>query len=204
MTPEQFLPLNEIKKKCGLPVGATDLDVQLGIYRDAAISKIESRTRRHIVDVENLAVRSASRGDGMSFIVFHVHDAKAISSAKAITYRTDQTDPGFARDGTLAIPASLWDVRADSVCVYNGDSSGVQNWPRRDMKIPYEATFDVGIPEGNAPAEFQAAALMLVRELQEGSAMDSLPSGILDLILRDHVKPRLTAADAERADAGVD
>ena len=212
MTPDRFISLAELKKKCGLPPGATDLDVQMGIYRDTAIAKIESRTRRHIVD-KSVTIQSPSGGDGLDCIVFHVHDAKLPDPDPEgdrfliVKYRTDQATPGFQRDGELKIPIELCDFRKDRVLVFNGDSSGAKSWPARDTMIPYQADFNVGIPgddsSNESPPEFISACLMIVAELQAGSLMDSLPKGILDLILRDHVKPNLTAADEEMAEAGV-
>lgn len=205
MTPEQFLSLDVIKAKCG--ISGTDLDAQLGIYRDAAIGAIESRTRRNIVDRTEhgaLRVKSPDRPQGLSFITFHVYDAKPITEAKNVLYRTAQDSPGFTLDGRLAIPANYWEVRADRVCVYNADSGGVQAWPDRDTSHHFAADLDVGIADGKAPAEFTAAALMLVREMHEGSPLDALPHSILDLVLADHVKPALTATDELLMQAGVE
>ena len=210
MTPEQFLSLAEIKVRCG--ISGADLDSQLTINRDAAIGVVESRTRRNIVDREAVKVRSPDRGDGRGFITFYVHDAKPITEATAVAYRTRQDDPGFARDGSLSIPASFWDVRADRVCVYNGrapsvdgtDPGGVSPWPERDMAVFFETAVNVGIPDGKAPQELKAAALMIVRELQEGSLLDNLPPNIVDLVLRDHVKPAFSATDELLTDAGVE
>ena len=210
MTPEQFLSLDEIKRKCG--ISGTDLDAQLGIYRDAAISTIQTRTRRNILDRNGVKVRSPDRGDGRGFVTFYVRDAKAISETTDITYRTAQEDPGFERDGTLSIPAKHWEILSDRVRVYNGRAAsadgtlpaGVDSWPARDMSVFLETTLDVGIPNGQAPAEFQAAALMLVREMQEGSPMDALPHSILDVVLKDHVRPAFTATDELLTEAGVE
>ena len=208
MTPEQFQSLDHIKTRCG--ISGTDLDAQLALFRDAAIGSIQGRTRRNILDRE-MAVRSPDRGDAKNYITFYIHDAKPITEATAITYRTMQEDPGFQRDGTLTVPASFWEVLPDRVRVYNGHEAsadgttpaGVDGWPERDMSVFYETTLSVGIATGNAPAEFQAAALMLIRELQEGSAIDELPPNIVDLVLKDHVKPPFTATDEMLADAGV-
>ena len=202
MTPEQFLPLAEIKTKCGI-TGA-DLDAQLITYRLAAIGVVETRTRRNIRDREGERIRALEPKGPRGFITFFVYDAKPIEAAKIVRYRTLQDDPGFDRDGQLAIPDKFWEVRPDSVRAYNADSSGLQSWPeRRDRSIPFEANLDVGIPDGEAPAEFKAAALMLVREMQEGSPLDALPHSILDLVLADHVKPALTAADETLYEAGI-
>ena len=200
MTPEQFLSIAEIKTKCG--ISGDSLDGQLADFRDAAIAVIESRTDRHIVDAAALAVRSPDApGSGKPPIEFSVFDAKPITAATAVTYRTRQDDPGFVRDGTLTIPAEFWHVEAARVRVYNGRAAaagvaaGVDPWPERDAAVLFEATLAVGIPDGKAPPEFKAAALMLVRELQEGSAMDALePHNIVDVVLRDHVTGALSAA----------
>ena len=203
MTPEQFLSLEQIKRRCG--ISGTDLDAQLGIFREAAINTIQTRTRRNILDRTGVKVRSPDPGYGKEFITFYIYDSKPITETVNILYRTAQEDPGFNRDGTLAVPSKAWDVRGDRVCAYNatGESGAVVNWPERDKRVFYEAEFDVGIPEGQAPAEFTAAALMLIRELQEGSAMDELPHNIVDLVLRDHVVPGFTATDDILTDAGV-
>ena len=209
MTPEQFLSLDQIKTRCG--ISGTDLDAQLTLFREAAIGAIQSRTRRHITDRDDVAVRSPDQGTGKNYITFYIYDAKPITEATAITYRTMQSDPGFNRDGTLTVPAEHWEVLADRVRVYNGHAAsadgttpaGVDGWPERDMSVFYETTLSVGIADGGAPAEFQAAALMLIRELQEGSAIDELPPNIVDLVLKDHVKPPFTATDEMLADAGV-
>lgn len=209
MTPEQFLSLDHIKTRCG--ISGADLDGQLTLFRDAAIGTIEGRTRRNITDRADLKVRSPDRGDGKDYITFYIFDAKPITEATAITYRTRQDDPGFNRDGTLTIPAEHWEVLPDRVRVYNGHAAsadgttpaGVDGWPERDMTVFYETALSVGIDNGKAPVEFQAAALMLVRELQEGSALDALPQSIVDLVLKDHVRPAFTATDEILADAGV-
>ena len=91
----------------------------------------------------------------------------------------------------------------DRVCVYNGTADGVDSWPARDTSVFYEATLDVGIASGKAPPEFASAALMIVRELQEGNMLDKLDPNIVDLILKDHVLPPLTSTDELLADAGV-
>ena len=206
MTPEQFLSLDQIKLKCGID-GAT-LDAQLSTFRDAAIGAIEGRTRRHITD-KDVKVRSPDGGDGRAYISFYIHDAADISADQTITYRTRQDVPGFDRDGSLTIPAVHWNVRRDRVQAFNGrtDANGVKTveaWPERDRSVFYETTLSVGIPEGEAPAEFEAAALMLVRELQEGSALDQLPHNIVDLVLKEHVQPQFTATDEMLFEAGVD
>lgn len=206
MTPEQFLSLDQIKLKCG--ISGDSLDGQLSIFRDAAIGTIEGRTRRNIVD-RDVEAQSPDGGDGRNPITFYIYDAKPISDPLEVGYRTRQDIPGWVRDGTLTIPAKFWRVESDRVRVYNGrvDSGtgedAVENWPERDRAIFYQATFPVGIPDGKAPAEFEAAALMLVRELQEGSAIDALPANIVDLVLKDHVKPPFTATDEVLADAGI-
>lgn len=206
MTPEQFLSLDQIKLKCG--ISGDSLDGQLSIYRDAAIGTIEGRTRRNILD-RDVPVKSPNGGNGRGYITFYEYDIAAIADPVEITYRTRQETPGFIRDGTLTIPAKFWSVEADRVHVYNGrvdSGSGedaVDDWPDRDRSVFYQATLAVGIPAGKAPAEFGAAALMLVRELQEGSAIDALPANIVDLVLRDHVRPAFTAVDEVLADAGV-
>ena len=209
MTPEAFLSLDTIKTRCGIAGDA--LDAQLTAFRDAAIGTIENRTRRNIADQADVKVRSPDRGDGMSYITFYIHDAKPITEATPVTYRTNQDNPGFVRDGTLTIPAEHWEVLPDRVRVYNGrapsvdgtDPGGVDPWPDRDMSVFLEATLSVGIPAGKAPAEFTSAAMMLVRELQEGSLIDGLPHNIVDLVLKDHAKPAFTATDETLADAGV-
>ena len=206
MTPEQFLSLDQIKVRCG--IDGTSLDAQLTTFRAAAIGAIESRTRRNITD-RDVKVRSPDGGDGKQYITFYIHDALAIEGDQTVTYRTRQDMPGFNRDGSLSIPAVHWNVEADRVQVFNGaaDSNGeavVNDWPERDRKIFYETTLSVGIPEGKSPAEFEAAALMLIRELQEGSAIDQLPHSIVDLVLKDHVAPPFTATDEMLASAGID
>lgn len=209
MTPEAFQSLAEIKTRCG--ISGSDLDAQLTTFRDAAIGAIEGRTRRHIVDADGVRVRSPDRGTGRDYITFYIHDAKPITEAMEITYRTVQTDPGFARDGTLTVPPEFTETLHDRVRVYNGVAASadgttpahVADWPERDMSVFFETALDVGIAPGKAPAEFQAAALMLVRELQEGSALDGLPHNIVDLVLKDHVRPPFTATDEMLYDAGV-
>ena len=209
MTPEQFQSLDQIKLRCG--ISGSDLDDQLATFRDAAIGAIQGRTRRNISDRAEVPVKSPDRGEGKNYITFYIHDAKPITEAKAVTYRTKQDDPGFVRDGSLTIPAEYWQVMSDRVRVYNGHAAsadgttpaGVDVWPERDMSVHYQTALDVGIADGEAPAEFQAASLMLIRELQEGSAIDQLPPNIVDLVLRDHVRPALTAVDEMLADAGV-
>lgn len=204
MTPEQFLSLAEIKTRCG--ISGDDLDSQLTTFRDAAIGVVEARTRRSIVDRDGVKVKSPDAGNGREFITFYIHDAKPITETTEVRYRSAQENPGFNLDGALAIPAANWDVRADRVCVYNGtgDGGAVDNWPARDQRVFFETTLDVGIPVGKAPAELVAAALMLVREMQEGSPLDALPHNIIDLILRDQVKPDITAADERLINAGVE
>ena len=209
MTPEQFVSLDTIKTKCG--IDGTALDAQLAVFRDTAIGTIENRTRRRIADQTDVKVRSPDRGSGKSYVTFYIHDAKPITEAKDVTYRTVQEEPGFVRDGTLTIPAEYWEVLPDRVRVYNGhDASadgttpaGVDPWPDRDMTVFLETSLDVGIAPGKSPAEFTAAALMLIRELQEGSLIDALPHNIVDLVLKDHAKPAFTATDETLADAGV-
>ena len=200
MTPEQFLSIAEIKTRCGIAGDA--LDEQLAVFRDAAIGVVESRTSRHIVDRAALAVKSPDSPTGKEFITFGVYDALPITAAATVTYRTRQDDPGFVRDGSLEIPAEFWMVEHDRVRAYNGraasggNAAGVDVWPERDPRMLFETTLAVGIPAGQAPAEFKSAALMLVRELQEGSAMDSLePHNIVDAVLRDHVTGGLSAAN---------
>ena len=206
MTPEQFLSLDQIKLKCG--ISGDSLDAQLATFRDAAIGTIEGRTRRNIAD-RDIEAQSPDGGDGLAYITFYLYDAKPISDPLAISYRTRQDSPGWVRDGTLTIPAKFWSVERDRVRVYNGrvdDGTGedaVDSWPERDRAIFYQATFPVGIPDGEAPPEFEAAAIMLIRELQEGSALDALPPNIVDLVLKDHVKPPFTATDEVLADAGI-
>lgn len=206
MTPEQFLSLDQIKLKCG--ISGSSLDAQLTTFRAAAIGTIESRTRRNITD-RSVKVRSPDGGDGRRYISFYIYDAAPIEANQTITYRTRQSTPGFNRDGSLSIPAVHWNVEADRVQAFNGstDSNGevvVSEWPERDRTIFYETALSVGIPDGEAPAEFEAAALMLIRELQEGSAIDQLPHNIVDLVLRDHVKPQFTATDEMLAEAGIE
>ena len=202
MTPEQFLSLDEIKARCG--ISGTDLDSQLQTFRSSAIGIVESRTRRHIVDAD-IPLLSPSAGIGRGFIEFFAYDIAAPDAAIDIRYRTAQEDPGFERDGTLSIPAAKWSVLKDRIRAYNasGESGAVLDWPDRDTSVHYEATFSVGIPSGKAPAEFTAAALMIVREMQEGSLLDQLPPNILDIALQDHVKPALTATDELLLSAGV-
>lgn len=209
MTPEEFVSLDTIKTRCGITGDA--LDAQLTVFRDTAIGTIENRTRRNIADRTDVKVRSPDRGNGKSYITFYIHDAKPITDATAITYRTRQEEPGFVRDGTLTIPAEYWEVLPDRVRVFNGhDASadgttpaGVDAWPDRDTTVFLETSLDVGIAAGKAPAEFVAAAMMLIRELQEGSLIDALPHNIVDLVLKDHAKPAFTATDETLADAGV-
>ena len=205
MTPDQFLSIDQIKLKCG--ISGDSLDAQLGTFRDAAIGTIEGRTRRNITD-RNVKVRSPDGGDGMRPITFYIYDALDIEANQTVTYRTRQELPGFNRDGSLDIPAVHWRVEGDRVQVYNGGTNAegeavVNEWPERDRSIFYETTLAVGIPSGQAPAEFAAAALMLVRELQEGAAIDALPHSIVDLVLKDHVRPGFTAIDEAMADAGA-
>ena len=203
MTPEQFLSLDEIKKRCG--ISGTELDAQLGINRAAAISVVESRTRRNILDRTDVKVRSPDRGDGRGFITFYIYDAKPVTESTHVRYRTRQDSPGFDLDGSLDIDERNWDVRADRVRVYNGDAEGVvSNWPQRDTAVHFEAALDVGIPDGKAPPEFTAAVLMIVRELTEGTMLEKLDDNIVDLVLRDHVRPSITATDDLLADAGVE
>ena len=200
MTPEQFLPLDEIKSVCG--ISGTGLDGQLATHRGAAIGVIESRTSRNLVDRDALAVLSPDApGSGKVPITFSVFDARPITAATAVTYRTRQEDPGFVRDGTLSIPAEFWQVGPDSVRVYNGRgangdaAAGVDPWPDRDTSLLFRTELAVGIPAGEAPDEFKSAALMIVRELQEGSALDALePHNIVDLVLKDHVTAGISAA----------
>ena len=209
MTPEQFVSLDTIKTRCGISGDA--LDAQLAVFRDAAIGTIEGRTRRNIADRAAVNVRSPDGGDGLGYITFYIHDAKPITEKTAVTYRTRQENPGFARDGTLTIPAEYWEVLPDRVRVYNGhDASadgttpaGVDPWPERDRTVFLETTLAVGIPDGKAPAEFVAAAFMLIREQQEGSLLDALPHNIVDLVLKDHARPAFTATDELLAEAGV-
>ena len=207
MTPDQFLSLDEIKKRCG--ISGAELDTQLSTFRDAAIGAVESRTRRNITDRSDVKVRSPDRGDGKQYVTFYVYDAKPVTAATAITYRSRQEDPGFARDGTLTVPAEYWEVLPDRVRVYNGRAADPENqarveaWPERDLSVFLETTLDVGIPAGKAPGEFTAAALMLIRELQEGSLLDQLPHNIVDLVLRDHVRPAFSATDELLSEAGV-
>ena len=97
------------------------------------------------------------------------------------------------------------------VCVFNGRLAGsgdavVDDWPDADSAVPFEATIPVGIPSDSADGFLPAArsaALMLIREQHEGSALDSLPQSIVDLLLRDYVKPAFTAADEIRFEAGA-
>ena len=202
MTPEQFLSLDEIKRKCG--ISGTDLDGQLSIYREAAIGTIEKRTLRVVKDRPAVEVQSPDNPVGKDYVTFYLYDALPIPETTDVAYRTKQDDPGFARDGTLSIPAAHWSVLKDRVRVYNGTADGVSPWPERDPSVPFAATLPAGIPAGQAPPEFQAAALMLIREQHEGSLMDKLPTSILDVLLRDHVKPRLTVATERLIEAGID
>ena len=200
MTPEQFLSIAEIKRVCG--ISGDDLDAQLGVYRDAAIGVIESRTSRNITDRAALAVLSPDApGSGKPPIEFSVFDALPITATTEVSYRTRRDEPGFDRDGTLSIPAAHWEVRPDRVRVYNGRVVAgnappvVDPWPERDETILFQTTLPVGIPAGKAPAEFKAAGLMLVRELQEGSALDALdPHNIVEVVLKDHITAGISAA----------
>lgn len=206
MTPEEFLPLASIKTKCG--ISGTDLDDNLTTYRAAAIGTIESRTRRNILDREISAMSPDSGGGKFAFITFYVHDAKPVTAPIEIRYRSKQEQPGFKRDAHVTVHQDLLEVVHDRVRAYNGAAGAdgtveVSAWPDRDATVFFEARFNVGIPAGEAPAEFEAAALMLVRELQEGSAMDALPHNIVDLVLKDHVRPAFTATDELLASAGV-
>ena len=202
MTPERFLSLSDIKVRCGIT--DSDLDGQLQSFRASAIAVVESRTRRHIVDAE-LTLRSPSAGLGRDFIEFYAYDIKPPTEAVNVRFRTPQDNPGFDRDGTATIAADKWEVLKDRARVYNaqGEGGNVLNWPERDKRVHFEATFDVGMADGKSPPEFVSAVLMLVREMQEGSAMDQLPPNIVDLILQDHAKPDLTATDELLLSAGV-
>ena len=202
MTPEQFLSLADIKTRCG--ISGTDLDAQLQSFRASAIGVVESRTRRHIIDT-TLTLPSPSAAHGRDYIEFFSYDIHAPTEAVDVRYRTAQDNPGFERDGTLSIPAAKWEVLKDRARVYNASGPGgdVVNWPDRDTTVFLQATFEAGIPAGKSPPEFVSAVLMLVREMQEGSAMDQLPQNIVDLILQDHAKPDLTATDELLLSAGV-
>ena len=203
MTREEFLTLAEVKVRCG--ISGTDLDGQLGTFLNSAIGVVESRTRRHILDRSDVKVQSPDAGNGRDCITFYVYDAKPITAATTVRYREAQDNPGFNLDGSLSIDERNWDVRRDRVRVYNGDGNGVvSDWPARDKRVHFEATLDVGMASGTAPPEFTAAALMIVRELQEGSMLETLPHNIVDLVLEDHVKPALTATDGLLLDAGVE
>ena len=203
MTRDEFLTLATVKARCG--ISGTDLDGQLGTFLNTAISVVESRTRRHIIDASDVKVRSPDAGNGRDYLTFYIHDAKPITAATTVRYRTAQDNPGFDLDGSLSINERNWDVRGDCVRVYNGDENGVvTDWPARDKRVHFEATLDVGMASGTAPPEFEAAALMIVRELQEGSMLETLPHNIVDLVLQDHVKPSLTATDEILLDAGLE
>ena len=86
MTPAEFLSLPQIKKKCALPVGATDLDDLLGTYLDAAIAKIETTTRRNVID-RDLVLQSPDRGVIRQPIRFFAYDAKPIANTTDVRYR---------------------------------------------------------------------------------------------------------------------
>lgn len=214
MTPDQFLSLADIRKKCGLRSGDAEQDALLETYRAAAIAKIERTTRRNIRD-RSLIVRSPDRGGSNSYLRFFVYDARPIVNDITIRYRAANPQPGFALDGTISIPGKFWHVGNECVRVYNGRDTGagtmVDNWPDSDSSVPYEVTLPVGISApaaGESPTGFHAAAasaaLMLVREQQEGSALDSIPMGIVDLLLADYIKPAFTAADEIRFEAGIE
>ena len=203
MTPEQFLPLAKIKAKCGIPTSNTDLDDLLMDYLKAAIARIESVTRRNILDRPAVKILSPDPARQREFIRFFAYDIKPLGPVVTIRYKS-AGDPGFAREQTLTIPSKFTELRSNQICVYNATSDGVTEWPEHDPTVALEATLDLGMAVGAAPPEFAVCALTLIREMQEGTILDALPNNILDLLLKDHVKPPITEEDEIRIAAGIE
>ena len=69
----------------------------------------------------------------------------------------------------------------------------LQEVPNIDLNVPYSVTLDVGMVAGKEPDDMKVAALFLIAELQEGSAMDTIDEGVIQTLLSRYVTPPQTA-----------
>lgn len=207
---ETFLPISEVREKCA--VVGTSADDLLIRHRAAATAHVERIVRRNVLDRvvtanaipqwtdgQRRQMRPPLQPDAHQPIVFQVADAKSLGAETlAVTYRIESETSSFERDGEIRVPPAQVDIRQDRVLV-------VQNeWPTNaDLSIPYQATFTVGMKDGDAPPEYQTAALFLTREMFFGSMLDQLKPGIVEQILRDHVAISYNSLDADFLTAEV-
>ena len=192
MTEEEFLPIQLVRDQVG--VVGPDSDDRLVLHRKAAIGRVETTTSRSILDVAAVEVEGVLDGN---LLTFAISDAVIPDDGIRVSYRAMESGIGFELDQSFIVPKANVRVRRSDVAMT------MDRWPEKTPSTNFRAAFNVGIPNGKAPPEFQSAALFITNELYIGNAVDILPGNILELILRDHVVSKFTANDAVRINAGI-
>lgn len=200
---ETFLPLSEIREKCG--VTGTGADALLTRHRAAATAHVERLTRRNILDrvitvrgipqwtdAQRRLARPPLHPQPHQPLVFQIADARPLSEPLIMRYRIESDQSSFELDGTFTVQPGNTRAEEDRFLV-------VQNeWPQTpDLSIPYQAQLAAGMGNDDAPPEFQTAVLFLAREMFLGSMLDQLKPGIVERILGDYAAISYNSLDAD-------
>ena len=201
MTYEEFLPISDMRKHCGIT--GSSRDALLMVYREAAAEKIEAITRRNIIS-RTITVQSPDDYD-MNTIRFDASDAQIPDLGLALKYRAVSRGQGFDLPDTYpsaesTIASQYFRVTQYTVEVLPGPDDS--NFPEKYENTQYQMNIPVGMIASDCPPVFRVAGLFIVREMNDGSALDALPDGVVDNLLRDHVGPPLTLTQMDEISRG--
>ena len=183
-TPEEALPLADLREDLGIRSSLRDR--RLARHRAAALAHVEQLVARNIVDRDDVEVRACIPERADQVIRFPVLDAKApgAGAALAVRYRAAASARGPTRDAT---------VDAGDVAIFFDRVEAwppAEGWPAMREEAGVSIRVAAGMAADELPAEWAQAATLVARELYEGNALDSLPSGgVVDRLVRPYWRP---------------